>query len=121
MDDTHWTTDRISEAVDEILNDRVYMTEVALRNKHVSFVGVYPKLFNLLKGSPESQVRAALEPMLQRRISVENGSKTKDEADRQTGEEMAEKYIYPKTGRPDPAELQKAITKVEKQLSLENQ
>ena len=118
MDDTHWTTDRISESVDQILKDRVYMTEVTLRNKHMDFIGVYPKLFNILKGSSESQVRAALEPMLQRRRNVENGSKTKDEADRQTGEEMAEKYIYPKTGRPDPVELQKAITKVEKQLAL---
>lgn len=111
----HWSNNEIRDTIDSMHNliKTKYPTLTIkqrgkkLQKKYRVFANRYPTLFsNVVEGKtfiPE--FIAFLDTTLGRKQDIDDGLKTHYNASVEQGEDLAEKYLYPKVGRPNESDL----------------
>lgn len=96
--DTDFVWSQVQELVKDLKNDSVNLI------KYKRFVEEFPKLYEILVKNPNLDLQI-LKGMLNRIVKIQNSELTKKEAELEQGEDLAEVYLYPKLGRPDPSQM----------------
>lgn len=104
--------DDIHSQMLQILEDKKSLNGMNLEKKWASFMKEYPLIFISLE--KEDVDLNMLKTMIGKLKKVKSGEKTHENAEKEFGNVMAEKYIYTKFEKPTQGELDTAYTKAVK-------
>ena len=96
-----------------ILADKELLTLIEIDEKYLEFRTKFPKLFDMVMSciSQQEFLREII-LLLNIREDVLTGRQTDIQANIKIGERAAEKYIYPKVGKPTQQQKKTALAKI---------
>ena len=98
----------------QIMQDKKVLNRVQLESKWKHFMMEYPLIF--ISVQKEDVDINMLRSMIAKIAQIKNGEKTHEQAEKEFGNTLAEKYLYTKFEKPSEKELEIAYGK-----ALENQ
>lgn len=99
--------DKVHSNMLEILEDKKKLNKYQLEIKWANFMNEYPLIFITLQNETDIDLNM-LQTLISKVKQINSGNKTKDEAEKEFGESLADKYIYTKFQKPSEAELSEA-------------
>lgn len=99
--------DNVHSQMLEIIEDKKKLNKFQLELKWKDFLKKYPMIFITLQNESDIDLDM-LKTLVIKIKEINTGNKTKDEAEKEFGETLADKYIYTKFEKPSEADLSKA-------------
>jgi len=105
-----WNTAKITETIESVRKDSLYLTERDIQTKYSEFIEKYPKLYYTCI-TPDFDFKT-FNTLLEYRDKAEKDNIPNLVRDVTVGETMAKKYLYPVVGEPTIEQKKKAASKV---------
>jgi hypothetical protein len=105
--------DNFKTNIKQIMVDKDSLNQFQLQVKWSEFMKEYPMIFFSLLNETELD-EDLLDKLIIQVKKIRNGQLTKDEAEKNFGESLADKYIYTKFEKPDENHLKDAYEKAKR-------
>ena len=103
--------DLVHEHMLQIIEDAKTMDSVDMEIKWKNFIDKYPSSYKVLCSGMDLEI---LEKIIEGLKGVQSGRKDMEEAEKDVGTKIAEKFIFPKIGKPPQAEIDKFYEKLKR-------